>query len=133
MTKMTIEVIFVPVADVDRAKDFYVKKLGFHADHDHKINEGLRFVQLTPEGSACSIAIGAGITDMKPGTQQGIMMVVDDVRSLRKKLLEDDVEISEIDKQPWGTFAYFKDPDGNSWTLQELPYVRNKDGSTTPK
>lgn len=122
---MTIEVIFVPVTDVDRAKDFYVNKLGFTADHDQKVKEGLRFVQLTPEGSNCSIAIGEGITEMVPGTQQGIMMVVDDVRSLREDLKGKDVDISEIDVQAWGTFAYFKDPDGNGWTLQELPYKRD--------
>jgi catechol 2,3-dioxygenase-like lactoylglutathione lyase family enzyme len=125
MTKMTIEVIFVPVTDVDRAKDFYVNKLGFTADHDNKVKEGLRFVQLTPEGSACSIAFGEGITEMKPGTQQGIMMVVGDVRSVRKELKEKGLNISDIDEQPWGTFAYFKDPDGNGWTLQQLPYKRD--------
>lgn len=126
MTKMTIEVIFVPVTDVDRAKDFYVNKLGFVADHDQKVKEGLRFVQLTPEGSACSIAIGEGITEMTPGTQQGIMMVVDDVRALRQDLQEKGVDISDIDEQAWGAFAYFKDPDGNGWTLQELPYKRSQ-------
>ena len=126
MTKMTIEVIFVPVTDVDRAKDFYVNKLGFVADHDQKVKEGLRFVQLTPEGSACSIAIGEGITEMTPGTQQGIMMVVDDVRALRQDLKEKGVDISDIDEQAWGAFAYFKDPDGNGWTLQELPYKRSQ-------
>lgn len=126
MTKMTIEVIFVPVTDVDRAKDFYVDKLGFTADHDQKVKEGLRFVQLTPEGSACSIAIGEGITEMEPGIQQGIMMVVDDVRALRHDLSEKGVDISDIDEQAWGTFAYFKDPDGNGWTLQELPYKREE-------
>lgn len=125
MTKMTIEVIFIPVTDVDRAKDFYVNKLGFVADHDQKVKEGLRFVQLTPEGSACSIALGEGITEMEPGTQQGIMMVVDDVRTLRKELKEKGLDISDIDEQAWGIFAYFKDPDGNSWTLQELPYKRD--------
>ena len=125
MTKMTIEVIFVPVTDVDRAKDFYVNKLGFTADHDHKVKEGLRFVQLTPEGSACSIAFGDGITEMKPGSQQGIMMVVGDVRAVRQGLKEKGVDISDIDEQPWGTFAYFKDPDGNGWTLQQLPYKRD--------
>lgn len=125
MTKMTIEVIFVPVTDVDRAKDFYVNKLGFTADHDNKVKEGLRFVQLTPEGSACSIAFGEGITEMKPGTQQGIMMVVDNVRAVRQALKEKGVDITDIDEQPWGTFAYFKDPDGNGWTLQQLPYKRD--------
>ncbi|HEV8429360.1 MAG TPA: glyoxalase superfamily protein [Pyrinomonadaceae bacterium] len=124
MTKMTIEVIFVPVTDVDRAKDFYVNKLGFTADHDHKVKEGLRFVQLTPEASACSIAFGEGITEMKPGTQQGVMLVVGDVRAVRQELKEKGVDISDIDEQPWGTFASFKDPDGNGWTLQQLPYKR---------
>lgn len=124
MTKMTIEVIFVPVTDVDRAKDFYVNKLGFVADHDHTVTEGLRFVQLTPEGSGCSIAIGEGITEMEPGTMQGIMMVVDDVRAVKQELEEKGVEMSDIDEQQWGIFSYFKDPDGNSWTLQELPYKR---------
>lgn len=124
MTKMTIEVVFVPVTDVDRAKDFYVNKLGFVADHDQKVKEGLRFVQLTPQGSACSIALGEGITEMTPGIQQGIMMVVDDVRTLQQDLKAKGVEISDIDEQSWGTFAYFKDPDGNGWTLQELPYKR---------
>lgn len=125
MAKMTIEVIFVPVTNVDRAKDFYVNKLGFVADHDQKVKEGLRFVQLTPEGSACSIAFGEGITEMSPGVQQGIMMVVDDVRALQQDLKEKGVDISDIDEQAWGTFAYFKDPDGNGWTLQELPYKRD--------
>lgn len=124
MAKMTVEVVFVPVTDVDRAKDFYVKKLGFNPDQDNKVKEGLRFVQLTPEGSACSIAFGEGITEMKPGTQRGIMMVVDDVRTVRQDLKDKDVDISDIKEQPWGTFAYFKDPDGNEWTLQELPYKR---------
>ena len=124
MTKMTIEVIFVPVTDVDRAKDFYVNKLGFVADHDHKVTEGLRFVQLTPEGSGCSIAIGEGITEMEPGTMQGIMMVVDDVRAVKQSLEEKGVKMSDIDEQQWGIFSYFSDPDGNSWTLQELPYKR---------
>lgn len=124
MTKMTIEVIFVPVTDVDRAKDFYVNKLGFVADHDHTVKEGLRFVQLTPQGSGCSIAIGEGITEMTPGTMQGIMMVVDDVRAVKQELEEKGVEMSDIDEQQWGTFTYFTDPDGNAWTLQELPYKR---------
>jgi len=124
MTKMTIEVIFVPVTDVDRAKEFYETKLGFAVDHDHTVTEGLRFVQLTPEGSGCSIAIGEGITEMEPGVMQGIMMVVDDVRAVREDLRTKGVDISDIDEQQWGTFAYFKDPDGNGWTLQELPYKR---------
>lgn len=125
MTKMTLEVVFVPVTDVDRAKDFYVNKLGFNADHDQKVREGLRFVQLTPEGSGCSIAIGEGLTEMEPGVLQNVMMVVDDVRAVRQELLDKGVEMSELDEQAWGTFSYFKDPDGNGWTLQELPYKRS--------
>ena len=124
MTKMTIEIVFVPVTDVDRAKDFYVNKLGFAVDHDHTVREGLRFVQLTPEGSACSIVLGEGVTEMEPGTQHGIMMVVDDVRAARQELKERGVDVSDIDEQPWATFAYVKDPDGNGLALQELPYER---------
>jgi catechol 2,3-dioxygenase-like lactoylglutathione lyase family enzyme len=126
MAKMSVEVVFVPVTDVDRAKDFYVNKLGFVADHDHKVEDGLRFVQLTPEGSACSIAIGEGITEMEPGSQRGIMIVVEDVRAVRQTLIEKGVDdITDIIEQPWGTFVHFNDPDGNWWTLQQLPYTRD--------
>lgn len=121
---MTIEVIFLPVTDADRAKDFYVNKIGFNEDHDHKVSEGLRFIQLTPEGSGCSIAFGEGISEMEPGSQQGIMMVVDDVRAVREELAAKGVDVTPIDEQAWGTFISFKDPDGNGWTLQQLPYKR---------
>ena len=113
-----IELIPVPVTDVDRAKAFY-EKVGFHADHDHRVQEGLRFVQLTPPGSACSIVIGDGITEKTPGTQE-IQCVVADADSARKLLLDAGVGASEVDKQPWGNFVYFRDPDGNSWSLQAI-------------
>jgi predicted enzyme related to lactoylglutathione lyase len=119
--EMKIELIPIPVTDVDRAKTFYVDKAGFNADHDHKVNENLRFVQLTPAGSACSIVLGVGITSMKPGSVNAYQMVVPDVRKLREELLQRGVEVSEIDEQPWGVFARFSDPDGNVWSLQEIP------------
>ena len=113
-----IELIPVPVTDVDRAKAFY-EKIGFNADHDHQVGEGLRFVQLTPPGSACSIVIGDGITEKAAGTQE-IQVVVADAHAARAQLLETGVETSGIDVQPWGTFVYFQDPDGNSWSLQAI-------------
>jgi catechol 2,3-dioxygenase-like lactoylglutathione lyase family enzyme len=115
-----LELVFVPVTDVDVAKAFYVEQVGFHADHDVVVSEGLRFVQLTPYGSACSIAFGAGITEMAPGTQKGLQVVVDDAAAAREELLSRGVKASEVDVQPWGKFVYFSDPDGNSWALQEL-------------
>jgi catechol 2,3-dioxygenase-like lactoylglutathione lyase family enzyme len=118
-----IELIPVPVTDVDRAKAFY-EKVGFNPDHDHRIHEGLRFVQLTPPGSACSIVIGLGITDMAPGTQQ-IQVVVPDAEAARRQLLDAGVEASDIDAQAWGNFVYFRDPDGNKWSLQALEYRPN--------
>ena len=111
----------MPVTDVDRAKEFYVNQVGFHADHDHQVTDALRFVQLTPPGSACSIAMGTGITDMTPGSQRGVMIVVPDVSAARTQLAERGVEVSPIDVQPWGSFVTFADPDGNTWSLQQLP------------
>ena len=119
--QMKLELVAVPVTDVDRAKAFYTDKIGFNADHDYQVREGLRFVQLTPIGSACSIVIGEGITEMQPGSQKGLQMVVSDVRAIREELFKRGTDISEIDVQPWGDFAYFSDPDGNKWSLQELP------------
>jgi len=119
--QMKLELVPVPVTDVDRAKAFYVDQVGFNADHDHQVNDDLRFVQLTPPGSACSIVIGTGITEMTPGSQQGLMMVVADAQAARDLLLERGVEASEIDVQVWGSFTYFSDPDGNTWALQQLP------------
>jgi len=113
-----IELIPVPVTDVDRAKSFY-ERIGFNADVDVKVRDGLRFVQLTPPGSACSIVIGDGITDKTPGTQE-IQVVVPDAGAARAQLLRVDVQASEVDPQPWGNFVYFTDPDGNKWSLQAL-------------
>ncbi|MGD0685422.1 MAG: glyoxalase superfamily protein [Streptosporangiaceae bacterium] len=118
---MKLEVVFVPVTDVDRAKAFYVNQVGFSADHDIQVNPELRFVQLTPPGSACSIVMGVGVTEMTPGSQQGVMMVVEDVAAVREQLLSNGVKASEIDVQPWGSFVTFADPDGNTWSLQQLP------------
>ena len=119
--QMKLEVVHVPVSDVDRAKAFYTEQIGFNADHDHQVNDELRFVQLTPPGSTCSIAIGTGLTQMKPGSIEGLMMVVADVQAARDELMQRGTEVSEIDVQPWGSFVYFSDPDGNSWVLQQLP------------
>ena len=119
--QMKLELVIIPVSDVDRAKAFYTEKLGFHADFDQQVNENLRFVQLTPQGSACSIAIGVGIIDMPPGSQKGLQMVVEDARAIREELLKRGAEVSEVDVQPWGHFVYFSDPDGNRWSLQQLP------------
>jgi predicted enzyme related to lactoylglutathione lyase len=116
-----LEVVFVPVTDVDRAKEFYVNQVGFHADHDFQVTDTLRFVQLTPPGSACSVAMGTGITDMTPGSQRGVMIVVPDVSAARAQLAEQGVDVSPIDVQPWGSFVTFADPDGNTWSLQQLP------------
>ena len=119
--EMKLELVPIPVTDVDRAKAFYTEKIGFHADFDQRVSEELRFVQLTPPGSACSIVIGEGITTMQPGSLEGLLMVVADVRAVREELAKRGVDISEIDVQEWGTFAYFGDPDGNRWSLQQLP------------
>lgn len=115
-----IELVPVPVTDIDRAKAFYVDGLGFNADHDHRVHERLRFVQLTPPGSACSIVIGQGITEKTPGTQE-IQVVVEDVAAVREVLVGRGVEASEVDHQPWGDFIYVRDPDGNHWSYQQLP------------
>jgi len=116
-----IELVAIPVTDVDRAKSFYVEQVGFNADHDYQVNENLRFVQLTPPGSACSIVLGTGITDMPPGSQRGVQVVVVDVQAARDALIEHGVKASDIDLQPWGSFVTFADPDGNTWALQQLP------------
>ncbi|WP_433165134.1 glyoxalase superfamily protein [Kribbella sp. CA-247076] len=116
-----LELVSVPVADVDRAKEFYTEKVGFHADHDHQVTEELRFVQLTPPGSACSIAIGSGMPQAEPGSVRGLQVVVADVAAAREELAGRGVEVSDLQEFPWGTFAFFSDPDGNSWALQQLP------------
>jgi catechol 2,3-dioxygenase-like lactoylglutathione lyase family enzyme len=116
-----IELVAIPVTDVDRAKAFYVDQVGFHADHDHRVSDTLRFVQLTPPGSACSIVLGTGITEMAPGSQKGVQVVVADVEAARTELVARGVQASEVDAQPWGLFVYFSDPDGNTWALQQVP------------
>ena len=116
-----LELVPVPVTDVDRAKAFYVDRVGFTADVDFQVREDLRFVQLTPPGSACSIAIGTGITEMAPGSQQGLQVVVADIEAARDHLLGRGVEVGAVDKQDWGSFVYFSDPDGNTWSVQQLP------------
>ena len=116
-----IELVAIPVTDVDRAKSFYVDQVGFHADHDYPVREGLRFVQLTPPGSACSIVLGEGVTQMPPGSQKGVQVVVADVAAARRALLDKGVDASDVDVQPWGSFVTFADPDGNTWALQQIP------------
>ena len=117
---LKLELIAVPVTDVDRAKAFY-EKVGFNLDHDHTVSEDLRFVQLTPPGSACSICIGKGLTDLKPGSIDMIVLVVADADAARDALISRGIDASEVDEQPWGRFVYVTDPDGNMWSLQELP------------
>ena len=116
-----IELVPIPVTDTDRAKAFYVDQVGFTADFDVQVNENLRFVQLTPPGSACSICFGTGISEMEPGSQKGIQIVVADADAAREHLLTGGVDASEVDEQDWGRFVYFADPDGNTWSLQQLP------------
>ena len=116
-----LELVAVPVSDVDRAKAFYTEKAGFNADQDHTVSEEIRFVQLTPPGSACSIAFGKGITDMPPGSVEGLQMVVADIEAARAELAERGVDVSEIQDFPWGRFVFFSDPDRNGWAVQQLP------------
>jgi predicted enzyme related to lactoylglutathione lyase len=116
-----LELVAVPVSDVDRAKAFYTEQAGFNADQDHQVNEDLRFVQLTPPGSACSIAIGTGITDVQPGSVQGLQLVVEDIEAAHGELSGRGVDVSDVQDFPWGRFVFFKDPDGNGWAVQQLP------------
>jgi predicted enzyme related to lactoylglutathione lyase len=118
-----LELVQVPVTDVDRAKAFYAEKVGFTEDQDQEVTEGLRFVQLTPPGSACSIAIGSGLGDKPPGSAQ-LQLVVEDVHAARAELLGRGVEVGEVQEFPWGSFVFFKDPDGNDWAVQQLPAWR---------
>src|SRR4051795_10937092 len=115
-----LELISVPVSDVDRAKEFYVEKAGFNADHDHTVSEDIRFVQLTPPGSACSITIGKGVTDAEPGSVRGMQLVVEDADAARAELSGRGVEVSDVQEFPWGRFVFFSDPDGNAWSVQEI-------------
>jgi len=116
-----LEVVAVPVSDVDRAKAFYTERVGFNADHDHRVSDEVRFVQLTPPGSACSIALGTGIVDAPPGSVKGLQMVVSDIDAARAELVERGVEVSEVQEFPWGSFVFFSDPDGNGWAVQQIP------------
>ena len=116
-----LELVQVPVSDVDRAKTFYREKAGFDLDHDHQVTDELRFVQLTPPGSACSIAIGTGLVNMPPGSAQGMQLVVPDIDAAHAELVQRGVEVSEVQKFDWGQFVFFSDPDGNGWSVQEVP------------
>ena len=118
---MRLELIQVPVSDIDRAKAFY-EKVGFNADHDHQVTDQLRFVQLTPPGSPCSIALTSGAHQMTPGSIDGLQMVVDDAEASRRELAERGVEVSDVQVFPWGSFVFFKDPDGNGWALQAMTH-----------
>jgi len=116
-----LELVAVPVSDVDRAKAFYTEMAGFHADTDQQVSDAIRFVQLTPPGSACSIAIGDGITSAAPGSVQGLQLVVDDIDAAREELISRGVDVAAVQRLPWGAFVWFSDPDGNRWAVQQLP------------
>jgi catechol 2,3-dioxygenase-like lactoylglutathione lyase family enzyme len=116
-----LELVAVPVSDVDRAKAFYVEQAGFNADHDHVVSEDVRFVQLTPPGSACSIAIGKGVTTAEPGSVQGLQLVVADADAAHDDLASRGVQVSDVQDFPWGRFVFFQDPDGNAWSVQQIP------------
>jgi predicted enzyme related to lactoylglutathione lyase len=116
-----LELVQVPVSDVDRAKAFYTEKAGFNADHDHTVSDEIRFVQLTPPGSDCSIALGTGLSGMEPGSVQGLQLVVSDIEAARAELVERGVDASEVQVFDWGSFVFFSDPDGNGWALQQIP------------
>ena len=116
-----LELVAIPVSDVDRAKAFYVEQAGFNADHDIEVSDEIRFVQLTPPGSACSITLGKGITDAPPGSVQGVQMVVSDIEAAHAELSQRGVEVSDVQVFPWGSFVFFADPDGNRWAVQQLP------------
>jgi predicted enzyme related to lactoylglutathione lyase len=115
-----LELVAVPVSDVDRAKAFYVDQAGFNADHDHRVSDELRFVQLTPPGSACSIAIGTGVTDAEPGSVKGLQLVVEDADAAHADLSGRGVEVGPVQEFPWGRFVFFADPDGNQWAVQQI-------------
>jgi catechol 2,3-dioxygenase-like lactoylglutathione lyase family enzyme len=115
-----LELITLPVSDIDRAKAFYAEAAGFIAEHDHEVGDDLRFVQLTPPGSACSIAFGKGLTDATPGSVRGLQLVVDDAEAAREELAARGVPVSDVQDFPWGRFVFFADPDGNAWAIQQL-------------
>jgi predicted enzyme related to lactoylglutathione lyase len=113
--------VAIPVSDVDRAKAFYTEQIGFNADHDHQVSDELRFVQLTPPGSACSISLGTGITDAEPGSVRGMQIVVSDINAAHDELAARGVDVSDVQDFPWGSFVFFSDPDGNGWAVQQIP------------
>jgi predicted enzyme related to lactoylglutathione lyase len=116
-----LELVAIPVSDVDRAKAFYTEQVGFNADHDHTVSDEMRFVQLTPPGSACSIALGKGVVDAEPGSVAGVQLVVEDIEEAHRQLVDRGVEASDVQDFPWGRFVFFSDPDGNRWSVQQLP------------
>jgi predicted enzyme related to lactoylglutathione lyase len=116
-----LELIQIPVADIDRAKAFYTEQAGFNADQDHRVSDEVRFVQLTPRGSACSIALTSGVHEMQPGSLSGLQLVVEDADDAREELLARGIEVGDVQEFPWGRFAFFTDPDGNAWSVQQLP------------
>jgi predicted enzyme related to lactoylglutathione lyase len=116
-----LELVAVPVSDVDRAKAFYAEQVGFNVDYDHKVSDELRFIQLTPPGSACSIAIGTGIVDTAPGSVAGLQLVVSDIDAARAELVQRGIDATEVQEFAWGAFVFFSDPDGNRWSVQQLP------------
>jgi predicted enzyme related to lactoylglutathione lyase len=118
---MKLELVIIPVSDVDRAKSFYADQAGFNADHDQVVNDEVRFVQLTPPGSACSIALGKGLTQAAPGSVRGLQVVVGDIHAAHDELASRNVDVSDVEEFPWGSFVYFSDPDGNQWSVQQLP------------
>jgi predicted enzyme related to lactoylglutathione lyase len=121
-SEMKLELIQIPVSDIDRAKKFYVEQVGFNDDHDHQFSEEIRFVQLTPHGSACSISFTTGAHEMEPGSLEGLQLVVDDAHAVHADLTERGVEVSEVQDMPWGRFVFFSDPDGNKWSVQQVQY-----------
>jgi predicted enzyme related to lactoylglutathione lyase len=121
MVNFRLELVSVPVSDVDRAKAFYTEQAGFNPDHDHTVSDELRFVQLTPPGSACSIAIGKGLSQKPPGSVEGLQLVVSDINAARAELAGRGVDVSEVQEFPWGKFVWFSDPDGNGWAVQQIP------------
>ena len=116
-----LELVAIPVSDIDRAKAFYTEKAGFNADHDYTVSEEIRFVQLTPPGSACSIAVGRGLVDTPPGSAAGLQMVVPDIVAAHDELAGRGVDVSDVQDFPWGSFVFFADPDGNRWSVQQVP------------
>jgi predicted enzyme related to lactoylglutathione lyase len=125
-----LELVNVPVSDVDRAKAFYTEKVGFHEDNDATVSDEVRFVQLTPPGSSCSISIGTGLSTMRPGSVQGLQLVVKDINTARAELAERGVEVSEVQVFPWGSFVFFSDPDGNAWAVQQVPSRMDPGGNS---